>query len=287
MNPYQGCEHGCVYCYARNTHPYWGYSAGLDFEQTILVKHEAPQLLRKFLNRKNYVCQPIMISGNTDCYQPAEKTYQLTRKLLEICLEFRQPVGIITKNALILRDLDILLSLAQDSLIQVVISITTLDENLRSKLEPRTSTIHKRLQVVEALSNQNIPVSVMMAPLIPGLTDHEIYHMVRKSKEAGAWDFYYTLLRLNGAVEVIFKDWILKNFPDRADKVLHRTAECHGGSVGDHRFGTRMKGEGTMSTIINSQVKIAKKKFGLPDKPIPVLEVRKFIHPVVQLDLFE
>ncbi len=287
MNPYQGCEHGCVYCYARNTHPYWGYSAGLDFEQTVLIKHEAPSLLRKFLDRRQYECQPIMLSGNTDCYQPAEKTYQLTRKLLEVCLEYRQPVGIITKNALLLRDIDILKSLAQDNLIQVVISITTLDETLRLKLEPRTSTITKRLGIVTALNEQHIPVSVIMAPLIPGLTDHEIFDLVKISQQAGAWDFYYTILRLNGDVEKIFKDWAFKMIPDRAQKVLNQTAECHGGTVSDQRFTTRMKGEGKIAEIIKGQVLLAKKRFNLPNKFKTSLNCSKFCRPGSQLGLFD
>ena len=174
INPYQGCEHGCVYCYARNTHPYWGYSAGLDFEKNILIKENAPGLLKAFLNKKNYQCAPIMISGNTDCYQPAEKKYQLTRKMLEICLQYKQPISVITKNALILRDLDIIQELSKLQLIQVLLSITTLDEHLRLKLEPRTTTISKRFHTVRNLSEAKVPVYVMMAPIIPGLTDTEI-----------------------------------------------------------------------------------------------------------------
>ncbi|MEP7323896.1 MAG: PA0069 family radical SAM protein [Saprospiraceae bacterium] len=286
INPYQGCEHGCVYCYARNTHPYWGYSAGLDFEKNILIKENVPQLLRAFLNKKNYQVGPIMISGNTDCYQPAEQKYQLTRKVLEICLEYKQPVGLITKNALVLRDMDIIQQLAEEQLVYVILSITTLEESLRQKLEPRTATILKRLQTVEKLSNANIPVNVMMAPIIPGLTDTEIFKMVKKVKDYGAWDLFYTILRLNGDVEVIFKDWVEKNFPDRAQKILNQTAEAHGGQVNDSRFGTRMKGIGTIAETIKSTVKMAKKKYGLPSRPMPVLDCSKFTRPGSQLSLF-
>lgn len=286
MNPYQGCEHGCVYCYARNTHPYWGYSAGLDFEQKILVKHEAPGLLRKFLNNKNYQCQPIMLSGNTDCYQPAEREFKLTRQLIELCLDYKQPISIITKNALVARDIDLLEALAAQGLAQVLISITTLDEGIRSLLEPRTSTISKRLQTVSLLAEHNIPVCVMMAPVIPGLTHHEIIPMVKMCKERGAHDFYYTVLRLNGDVELIFNDWIKKTFPDRADKILNQTAACHGGSVQDKRFGTRMKGEGVLALNIKNQAKLAKKKYGLPSRAYAGLDCTRFQRPGAQLSLF-
>lgn len=286
MNAYQGCEHGCVYCYARNTHPYWGYSAGTDFEQNILVKQDAPVLLRKFLNNKNYICKPIMVSGNTDCYQPCEQKYQLTRQLLEVCLEYKQPVGIITKNALILRDLDLLTELNKYNLVHVVISITTLHEKLRLLLEPRTATIAKRLNTIFQLAGADIPVMVLMAPLIPGLTDTEIFDMTKSVQEAGAYDISYTLLRLNGDVEAIFTDWLQKTFPDRADKILNLTAECHGGSVQDNRFQVRMKGEGKYAELIRNQFQMAKKKFGLPQKGKGILNCELFKRPGSQLSLF-
>lgn len=286
INPYQGCEHGCVYCYARNTHPYWGYSAGLDFEKNILIKENVPQLLRAFLDKKNYQVGPIMLSGNTDCYQPAEQKYLLTRKILEICLEYRQPVGIITKNALVLRDMDIIKQMAEEQLIYVLLSITTLDEKLRMKLEPRTSTIRKRLQTVQKLSESDIPVNIMMAPIIPGLTDVEIFNMAKEAKDHGAWDLYYTVMRLNGDVEVIFKDWVEKNYPDRAQKIMNQTGEAHGGQVNDSRFGTRMKGTGTVAEVIKATMKMAKKKYGLPSKKLPVLDCTKFQRPGAQLSLF-
>ncbi len=186
LNPYQGCEHGCIYCYARNSHEYWGYSAGLDFESKIVVKHNAPQLLRKFFENRNWQPAPVSLSGNTDCYQPIERKMKLTRQLLEICLEFRNPVGLITKNALILRDLDILKELAALNLVCVYTSVTSTDEKLRSLLEPRTATYKSRLQVVSTLSAAGIPTGIMNAPLIPGLNDTHIHDTLQAAAEAGA-----------------------------------------------------------------------------------------------------
>ncbi len=287
MNPYQGCEHGCIYCYARNTHPYCGYSAGLDFEQKILIKHDAPALLIKFLNNKNYKPQPILISGNTDCYQPAEQKFKLTRRLLEICASYRQPVSLITKNALILRDLDILSDLSKKNLVQVLLSITTLDESLRSLLEPRTSTALKRLKTLDELNKNGIPSCLMMAPVIPGLTDHEIHDMAKAAKDYGAPDIYYSVLRLNGDVAVLFEDWLEKNFPDRAKKIMNRTAECHGGQVQDSRFKLRMKGEGNYAEMIRNQFKQAKLKLKLPVTTLAPLSCDHFKKPSNQLDLFD
>ncbi|MEM7101484.1 MAG: PA0069 family radical SAM protein [Bacteroidota bacterium] len=261
MNPYQGCEHGCVYCYARNTHTYWGYSAGLDFEQKILVKKDAPRLLESKLRSRAWKATPIMLSGNTDCYQPAEKEYELTRQMLEILLKYRHPVGIITKNSLILRDLDILKPLAEKNLVRVAISITTLNEPLRQILEPRTASVFRRLKTVQTLASHGIPVSVMMAPIIPGLNDHEILGMAEKVSSLGAYSMNYTMVRLNGDVAEIFEDWINKTMPDRAEKVMNKIRSVHGGEVKDSRFGTRMSGEGNIAEIIKSQFQLAKKKY--------------------------
>lgn len=208
MNPYQGCEHGCVYCYARNTHTYWGYSAGIEFEQKILVKQNAPELLEKQLWSKNWEPHPIMLSGNTGCYQPAERKYKLTRQLLEIAWRYKHPIALITKNSLILRDLDILKQMASKDLIHVAITITTLEEDLRQKLEPRTATGLKRIEVIRQLSDAAIPVNVMMGPIIPSMTDHEIFRIAKAASEAGAKELHYTILRLNGDVAIIFKDWL-------------------------------------------------------------------------------
>ena len=261
MNMYQGCEHGCIYCYARNTHEFWGYSPGLDFERRILVKKEAPLLLEKFIKRKSWEAHPIVMSGNTDCYQPAEKRYEITRKCLEVFLKYRHPVGIITKNALILRDLDLLKALAKDNLVAVNISITSLSEDTRRVLEPRTATIKKRLETVKNLSEHGIPVNVMMAPIIPSINSHEVLALAKKVSEMGALSMGHTIVRLNGAIGEIFTDWIKKTMPDRADKVLHQIDSCHGGNLNDSRIGTRMRGEGEIAKQINDKVKLAKLKY--------------------------
>lgn len=268
MNPYQGCEHGCVYCYARNTHTYWGYSAGLDFEQKILVKKDAPDLLEKKLKHKRWKASPIMLSGNTDCYQPIERELEITGKMLEILWKYRHPVGIITKNSLVLRDIDILEKMAQNNLVRVAISITTLDENLRRKLEPRTASVESRLKTIEKLTSAGIPVNVMFAPIIPGLNNHEIFEVAKITSQLGALSLGYTMVRLNGDVGKIFEDWISKVFPDKADKVMNQIKSCHGGSTNDSRIGTRMRGEGNIAEIIRSQVQLARKKY-FPEKILP------------------
>lgn len=260
MNPYQGCEHGCIYCYARNSHQYWGYSAGLDFERKIIVKPNAPALLEKELQHPKWEPKPVMFSGNTDCYQPIERKMEITRKCLEIFLKYKHPVGLITKNSLVLRDLDLLKELAKDGLVHVFITITSLDESLRRLMEPRTASSHKRLDVVKKLSEANIPVGVMLGPIIPGLNNHEIPNLVKRTAEVGALTAAYTFVRLNGAVGELFEDWIRKNFPDRADKVLSQIKGSHGGSLSDSRFGTRMSGEGEIAKSISQLFHLMKKK---------------------------
>ncbi|MBF6608396.1 MAG: PA0069 family radical SAM protein, partial [Flavobacterium sp.] len=261
MNPYQGCEHGCIYCFARNTHEFWGYSAGLDFERKIMVKKNAPLLLEEKLKSKSWRAVPIVMSGNTDPYQPAEKHFEITRRCLEVFLKYKHPVSFITKNALILRDLDILKQLNDDRLVQVSISITSLSEKTRLLLEPRTATIKKRLETVKILSDNGIPVNIMLAPIIPGINSHEILPLAKAVSEAGALSINYTVVRLNGAIGEIFSDWIRKAMPDRADKVLNQIAECHGGNLNDSNFGRRMRGEGEFAEMIRSQMNLARKKF--------------------------
>lgn len=261
MNMYQGCEHGCIYCYARNSHEFWGYSAGLDFERRILVKKTAPKLLEALLKKKNWKAHPIVMSGNTDCYQPAEKKFELTRQCLEVFLKYKHPTAIITKNALILRDLEIVKALAKDNLISVNVSITSLSEDTRRILEPRTATINKRLRVVEELSKNDIPVNVMLAPIIPSINSHEILPMAKAASDAGALSIAHTIVRLNGAIGEIFTDWIKKTLPDRADKVLHQIENCHGGTLNESRFGVRMRGEGHIAKQINDLVKLARHKY--------------------------
>ncbi|MCJ8165094.1 PA0069 family radical SAM protein [Pontibacter sp. E15-1] len=269
LNPYQGCEHGCVYCYARNTHQYWGYGAGLDFERKIIVKENAAQTLARQLESKNWQVMPIMLAGNTDCYQPIEARKKLTRQLLEVLLQYRHPVSIITKNALILRDLDVLRELNKLDLVHVNISITTLDEKLRQKLEPRTASAAKRLEVVRQLSAAGLPVNVMVAPIIPGLNDAEIPRIIEQAAAAGACNAAYTIVRLNGSVGPLFEDWIRQAYPDKAEKVLHQIADCHGGQLNDSRFGTRMRGEGKFAEAIGKLFRMSKHKYmaGRSTKP--------------------
>lgn len=275
INPYQGCEHGCVYCYARESHQYWGMGAGLDFESKIIVKKNAPELLENMFLNPKWKVEPIMFSGNTDCYQPAERKLGLTRKLLEVCLKYRNPVSIITKNALILRDLDVLQELAKHGLVQIMISITTLNEILRRKLEPRTVSSVKRLDVVNKLATAGIPVGVMIAPVIPGLNMNEIPEIVKKSGEVGALDVSHTILRLNGKVEIIFRTWLEAVYPDKAEKILNQVQSTHGGQVSDSRFMKRMLGEGKISEMVTQMVKIARKKhFHKPG--FPQFDLSKF-----------
>lgn len=261
MNMYQGCEHGCIYCYARNSHEFWGFSAGLDFERRILVKKDAPTLLETFIKLKSWKAYPIVMSGNTDCYQPAEQKFEITRQCLEVFLKYKHPVGIITKNALILRDLDLLKALAKDNLVSVNVSITSLSEDTRRILEPRTATIKKRLGTVKILSENGIPVNVMLAPIIPSINSHEILPLAKAVSEAGALSIAHTIVRLNGAIGEIFTDWIHKALPDRAEKVLHQIENCHGGTLNDSRFGQRMRGEGQIAKQINDLVKLARLKY--------------------------
>ncbi len=261
MNPYQGCEHGCIYCYARNTHEYWGYGAGLDFEKKILYKKNAAELLEKKLSSSHWKAQNIMLSGNTDCYQPLEKKLQITRQLLQVFLKYKHPVSIITKNALLLRDLDILTPLAALDLLHVSISITSLKEETRRILEPRTASIEKRLKTIKTLREHKIPVNVIMAPIIPGINNHEIFALVKKVSELGANATAYTIVRLNGAIGIIFKDWLQRTLPHRADKIIHQIEDCHGGQLNDSRFGIRMRGEGKIAEQVAIQFRLAKKKY--------------------------
>jgi len=255
MNPYAGCEHGCIYCYARNVHEYWGYSAGLDFERKIIVKKNAPQLLRNFLMHKKWNGTPIMLSGNTDCYQPAEQTYRLTRGLLEVCNEFNQSVGILTKNSWILKDKDILQEMARKKIVSAMVSITSLDENLRRLLEPRTTTAKQKLKVINELSKAGIHMGIMMGPMIPGLNEHEMQRIMKAARDNGATFTAYTFIRLNGSVKFLFRDWLYKNFPDKADKVWHLIEQSHNGKVNDNRFGIRMRGEGPIAKLVSDQYK--------------------------------
>src|SRR5688572_21021805 len=274
-NPYQGCEHGCIYCYARNSHEYWGFSAGTDFESKIIVKKNAPDLIEKFIMNPRWEATPISVSGNTDCYQPLEKKFEITRGILKVFARYRHPVGMITKNSLILRDIDLLTDLAKDNLVHVYISITTLNEDLRRAMEPRTASAVKRLQTVEALSKAGIPVGIMNAPIIPGLNDTEIPAVLKAAADHGALNAGMTIVRLNGSIGKIFEDWLRKNFPDRFDKVWNQISTMHGGNVNDSQFGRRMSGEGTFAEAIHQLFRTSKKKY-FSNKQMPPMDLTKF-----------
>lgn len=275
LNPYQGCEHGCIYCYARNTHEYYGFSAGIDFESKIIVKKSAPRLLEEHLLKPSWNAVPIMFSGNTDCYQPQEKKWEITRQMLKIMAHYRHPVSIITKNGLVLRDLDILQDLAADKLVHVYISITTLDESLRRIMEPRTASALKRLTTIQELANAGVPVGIMNAPIIPGLNHHEIPEILKAAADHGASSAGMTIVRLNGSIGKIFDDWLRKNFPDRFDKVWNQICALHGGNVNDSRFGTRMTGEGNIADSIQQLFRAARQRH-FKGRSMPALNLTLF-----------
>lgn len=275
MNPYQGCEHGCVYCYARTTHEYYGMDAGLDFESRIIVKRNAPQLLERELSAASWKPAPIMLSGNTDCYQPAERELRITRQLLAVLARFRNPVGIITKNSLILRDLDILQDLASENLVHVMVSITTLDEELRQRMEPRTATAQKRLEVIRQLSEAGIPTGVMHAPVIPAINQHEIPAVLKAAADHGACRAGMTVVRLNGSIGQIFKQWLKHHYPDRASKVLHQIEALHGGNIADTQPGRRILGEGKEAEAIRQLFRAAKTRY-FKDRNFPSYDLTRF-----------
>ncbi|MEZ4788983.1 MAG: PA0069 family radical SAM protein [Flavobacteriales bacterium] len=286
MNPYQGCEHGCAYCFAQPTHEYWGYSAGLDFERVILVKRNAPDLLRATFMDRKWKPEPIMFSGNTDCYQPVERTERITRRMLEVLLEFRHPVGMITKNALVLRDLDILRELAAMDLVSVAISFTTLNEDLRRVMEPRTSTGANRLKAMETLTKAGVPVFAMIAPIIPALNEQEVPTLIEAAANAGALGASYTVVRTNGAVKPVFEAWLRAHFPDRAEKVLAQIRAAHGGHTNDSRFGRRLRGEGHFAENIRQVFALMRRRH-FADRQFPELDCSRFQRPELgQLSMF-
>ena len=275
INPYRGCEHGCIYCYARPFHEYLGFSAGLDFETKIMVKQDAPRLLRDELSSPKWKPQVIAVSGVTDCYQPVERKLKLTRGCLEILAEFRNPVAIVTKNLLVTRDIDVLSELARFQAAGVYISLTTLDSDLRKVMEPRTSPPAARLAAIEALSRAGIPVGVLIAPVIPGLTDHEIPALMQAAAKAGARAAGYVMLRLPYAVAPLFEEWLANHFPDRKDKVLNRIRAMRDGKLNDPEFGRRMRGEGIFAEQVESLFDVARRKHGLAES-LPSLSIAAF-----------
>lgn len=263
VNPYRGCEHGCIYCYARPSHEYLGLSAGLDFETKILVKTNAPELLREQLASKKWNGDLINLSGITDCYQPIERKLQLTRSILEVLTDFKNPFSIITKNALVTRDIDIIRPMAEINAAAVFMSVTTLDQNLADKLEPRTSRPTARLKAIEKLAEAGIPVGVMVAPVIPGLNDHEMPAILKAVTSAGARFAGYVTLRLPYALDDLFMNWLRENFPARKEKVLNRIREIRGGELNNSEFGKRMRGEGKYADHLSNMFQIYTKKEGL------------------------
>lgn len=262
INPYRGCEHGCIYCYARQTHEYLGFSAGLDFESKIMVKLDAPDLLRSELSAPGWQPQVIGFSGVTDIYQPIERQLKLTRACLEVFCKFRNPVMMVTKNHLITRDSDLLKELTRYDCVSVAISVTTLDERLRAVMEPRTSTIAHRLSAVRTLAEAGIHVGVLTAPVIPGLNDHEIPALVQAAREAGAKFVGYAIVHLPYGVKDLFCNWLRTHYPERADKVIHRIQAMRGGKLNDPRFGYRMRGEGIFAEQIKQLFKVAREQAG-------------------------
>ena len=275
LNPYQGCEHGCSYCYARPTHEYWGFSAGIDFERKIMVKKNAPELLEKFFRKRNYIPKTIMLSGNTDCYQPIERELEITRKILEVCLAYRHPVSILSKNALVLRDLDLFIKMNELNLISVALSIPTMNEDLRRKMEPRTSSAIKKLEALKILKENNIPTGAMIAPIIPGLNSDEMLNIIKEISETGADWFGYTLIRLNDTVEPVFVKWLETSFPDRKDKVISLIKQMRGGKLGEKRYFERYKGEGSIAEMIHKTIEIGRNKY-FRDRKMVELSVAQF-----------
>jgi DNA repair photolyase len=278
VNPYRGCEHGCIYCYARPFHEYLGFSSGLDFETKIMVKLDAPKLLREELSSPGWQPKVIAMSGVTDPYQPVERRLKLTRRCLEVLAEFRNPAAIVTKNQLVTRDIDFLGELARHRAAAVFISLTTLDAELRKVMEPRTSPPAARLAAVAALSQAGIPAGVLIAPVIPGLTDHEIPSLIEAAVKAGAQFACYSTLRLPHAVAPLFEHWLATHFPERKDKVLNRLRAMRGGKLYDSEFGRRMRGEGIFAEQISRMFHVARRRVGMPEDG-PELSTAAFRRP--------
>jgi DNA repair photolyase len=268
VNPYRGCAHGCVYCYARPTHEYLGFSSGLDFETRIVVKEDAPELLAKALRSRSWKPQRVALSGNTDCYQPVEQQLRLTRRCLEVLHEHRNPTMIITKNALIQRDIDLLRPMASLGLVSVHISLTTLRQDVVARMEPRTSSPRKRLETIQALAEAGVPTGVLVAPLIPGLNDEELPAILSAAREHGAIQAGYVLLRLPHSVREIFVDWLERAFPEKAARILGRIRSVRGGSLTDATYGKRMKGTGPLAEAIERLFHVAVNKAGFEQRSI-------------------
>jgi DNA repair photolyase len=289
VNPYRGCSHGCSYCYARPTHEYLGLSAGLDFETKVLVKYRAAELLRSFLARRQWKPETIVFSGVTDCYQPAERQFRLTRGCLEVAAACRQPVGIITKNALVTRDLDLLQKLSAHRAVRVSLSITTLDAKLARRMEPRTSTPEARLRALAELHEAGIPTNVMVAPVIPGLNDSEIPAILQAARQAGAQSAGYVLLKLATTVRDVFLDWLARNYPDRRPRIETMVRSTRDGRLNDSQFGRRQRGTGPVAELIGETFRVWTTKLGFADdvEPLNCDDFRSPRIPRDQLRLFD
>jgi DNA repair photolyase len=292
VNPYQGCEHGCIYCYARPTHAYRNLSPGIDFETRIFAKVNAAALLRKELSRPGYQCEVISLGANTDPYQPAERKRNITRAVLEVCSEFNQPVGIVTKNALVERDLDILVPMAQRRLVNVFISVNNLDHEIARRLEPRCVAPARRIEAIRTLAQAGVPVGVLVAPVIPFLTDDQIEAVLEAAYEAGATQAGYVLLRLPYEVKALFRDWLERHYPLKAKHVMSRVQAMRGGRDNDPQFGSRMRGEGEFAALLAQRFAIAKRRIGFETRDRMLrntaLDTTQFHVPVpgAQMSLF-
>jgi DNA repair photolyase len=278
LNPYRGCEHGCIYCYARPSHEYLGFSAGLDFERRIMVKEDAPALLRQAFARPGWSGEVVALSGNTDCYQPIERRLGLTRRCLEVFAECRNPVGVITKSALVTRDVDLLGALAADAAANVFVSLTTLDDELAARLEPRAARPNRRLDAIRVLVGAGIPVGVLLAPIIPGVTDAEVPRLLEAAATAGAQAAGWTLLRLPPPVDALFQAWLAEHYPERAERVTNRIRDTRGGRLTDAVFGRRHRGEGAYAEQIARLFAVSARKTGL-DRPLAALSSAAFRRP--------
>lgn len=286
LNPYRGCEHGCVYCYARPSHEHLGFSAGLDFETKIVVKHDAPRLLAETFQKPSWEPAVVSMSGNTDAYQPVERKLHITRDCLAVFARHRNPVAIVTKNALVLRDRDVLQELAAHDAVQVFISLTSLRDDLAGAMEPRASRPGARLKAIEGLAEAGIPVGVFIAPLVPGLTDEEVPALLQAAADHGARTAHYQLLRLPGLVQALFEEWLRRTYPDRADAVLNRLLDMRNGNLQEARFGHRMRGSGEWTAVLNQLFRAARTRTGL-DARMPPLSTDHFRRlPGGQMSLF-
>ncbi|MFI0474520.1 PA0069 family radical SAM protein [Halomonas sp. HMF6819] len=287
LNPYRGCEHGCIYCFARPSHAYWDMSPGLDFETRLIARTGMLDHLREELAKPGYVCRPINLSGNTDCYQPIEAKYRTTRRLLAFLLECRHPVTLVTKGSLVLRDLGLLKQMAEHRLVRVLVSLTSLDSDLKRTLEPRAASPKARLKVIRELSAAGVPVGVLISPVIPGLTDHEIERLIEAARGAGARTASWMLLRLPREVAPLFEEWLVAHYPERADKVMSLIRQCRGGKTNEAAFGKRFRGEGVFVDMIEQRFKRASRQWGMQPRAEQGLNTRDFKPPRAQGDLFD